>query len=287
MALFSERYGYVKPRDVMIRESLSEEIINAICSAYDLLNDSLNHIDVSERRECDASYSALELSIWVDFKNQRRDDFYDFRGHLIVATEFVMHEVVWYRILDMVEYSVKWMNENFNDRERRQSYCQFVEYLNRRFKVLGFAYRIVNDEIVEITSEEEIAVIEQALTVDGAIEKHISAALALMSQRPEPDYRNSIKESISSVEYICRKITGKNTLGDALKELDGNYIVLPPMLKTAFEKLYVYTNDKTTGIRHALMDEKDTAPGFEEAKFMLVACSAFVNYIKSKLSKVL
>lgn len=30
-----------------------------------------------------------------------------------------------------------------------------------------------------------------------------------------------------------------------------------------------------------LMDEKD-APGFDEAKFMLVACSAFVNYIKAK-----
>ena len=41
------------------------------------------------------------------------------------------------------------------------------------------------------------------------------------------------------------------------------------MLKTAFEKLYVYTNDKATGIRHALMDETD-APSFDEAKIMLV-----------------
>lgn len=281
MALFSERYGYTKPRDVLIRECISEEIKNAICSAYDIIDHTLNYIDVNERRGHDESYSALELSIWTNFLNKRRDDFYEFRGHKVVATNYVKEEVVWYKILDMVEYSIKWMARNYKDRDRHNAFSQFIVYLNHRFKVLGFAYRIVNEEIVEITSEEEIVEIEQALTIDDSIAKHISAALALLSQRPEPDYRNSIKESISAVEYICREITGKTTLGDAFKELEKNGVVLPTMLKVAFEKLYVYTNDKATGIRHALMDEKD-APGFEEAKFMLVACSAFVNYIKAK-----
>lgn len=118
--------------------------------------------------------------------------------------------------------------------------------------------------------------------MNDAVSKHISTALSLLSQKPEPDYRNSIKESISAVECICRKITKKNTLGDALKELDRSGIILPQMLKASFEKLYVYTNDKATGIRHALMDERDS-PNFEEAKFMLVACSAFVNYIRAKV----
>ena len=45
----------------------------------------------------------------------------------------------------------------------------------------------------------------------------------------------------------------------------------------------VYTNDSNTGIRHALMDGKEL-PGFEEAKYMLVSCSAFVNYIQGKRS---
>lgn len=153
--------------------------------------------------------------------------------------------------------------------------------LNTRFQTLGFAYRIVNNQIVEVTSEEEIKEIENALMVIKPVAKHLSSSMALLSQRPNPDYRNSIKESISAVEYICREITGKTTLGEALKELDKKGLRLSNMLKTAFEKLYVYTNDRATGIRHALMDEKD-APGFDEAKFMLVACSAFVNYINAK-----
>ena len=46
MALFSERYGYVKPRDVLVKERITEEISNAICTAYDKLEVALNHIDV-------------------------------------------------------------------------------------------------------------------------------------------------------------------------------------------------------------------------------------------------
>ena len=39
MALFSERYGYTKASDVIIREKITPEIQNAICSCYDKLPD--------------------------------------------------------------------------------------------------------------------------------------------------------------------------------------------------------------------------------------------------------
>ena len=38
MRLFSERYGYTKPSDVIIREKITLEIQNAICSSYDKLH---------------------------------------------------------------------------------------------------------------------------------------------------------------------------------------------------------------------------------------------------------
>ena len=41
MALFSERYGYIKPSEVLIRECMPEEIVNAINSAYDILQNVL------------------------------------------------------------------------------------------------------------------------------------------------------------------------------------------------------------------------------------------------------
>ena len=49
-------------------------------------------------------------------------------------------------------------------------------------------------------------------------------------------------------------------------------------------KLYAYTNQPDTGIRHALMDDDDTyTPASEEALFMLVSCSSFINYLNIKL----
>jgi hypothetical protein len=50
-------------------------------------------------------------------------------------------------------------------------------------------------------------------------------------------------------------------------------------LSKAFESLYGYTSD-ANGIRHALMDASTL--GFADAKFMLVCCSAFVNFLVAK-----
>jgi len=50
-------------------------------------------------------------------------------------------------------------------------------------------------------------------------------------------------------------------------------------LKTGFSAIYGYTSD-AEGIRHALLDKSDLK--FDDAKFMLVACTAFVNYLIGK-----
>ena len=156
--------------------------------------------------------------------------------------------------------------------------------INEFFKRLNYSYKIVNHEVVEITSEEEVVAIETAINSSkDNIKVHFSNALSLYSRKPIGDYRNSIKESISAVEAYCREKTGENTLGKALKKLESSGMVLPKMLKETFEKLYAYTNQPDNGIRHALMDDDDKyVPGQEEALFMLVSCCSFLNYLKKK-----
>jgi len=153
--------------------------------------------------------------------------------------------------------------------------------LNEEFIRLNFAYRIIDYKIVEVTSEEEIKAIETALKCGNSIKTHLSNALGLLAIKPEGDYRNSIKESISAVEAYTREITGEKVLN--LGKLEEAGITLPSTLRNAFNNLYGYTNDKTTGIRHALMDDTN-APSAEEAIFMLVSCSAFINYLEKKKS---
>lgn len=64
MALFSERYGYKNPKEVFIREHITREIENAICSAYNLLDRWLNEDDAYSR-SCnhDESFTTLEQAI--------------------------------------------------------------------------------------------------------------------------------------------------------------------------------------------------------------------------------
>ena len=284
MALFSERYGYIKPSEVLIRECMPEEIVNAINSGYDILHNVLFNLDrYNPSNEC---YKDMELFMWTRFLNKRRNDFFCGFDHETVVTKIMLSpDVPWYKKLDALELSVKWMSSSEdNYRGVAQVAIEFTKRINHEFERLNYAYRFVDKEIVELTNEQEIKGIEECLlTSANNVRMHLSNALELLSERPIGKYGNSIKESISAVEVVCRNLTEESTLGRALDCLAKRGVVIPQTLKSAFNKLYDYTNDKNTGIRHALMDETgECAPTYAEALFMLVSCSAFINYLYAK-----
>lgn len=278
---FSERNGYTPINEIIIREQITTEIQNAICSCYDRLGNILRRMGYDDRicRE-------LEKFLWTRFLNQREGMFYENGRCRVVTTTFIEDESKeWFEKLNLVEMSIKFLYTYIEGMDPSQKVANaFVQMLNYEFDRLHFAYRVVNKEIVEINSDVEIQAIENALRYgEQNVKFHLEKSLQLYGQKPAGDYRNSIKESISAVEACCREKTKKNTLGDALKELEKVGIVLPRSLKSAFEKLYNYTNQPETGIRHALMDDEgDYVPSSEEALFMLVACSAFINYLRAK-----
>ena len=71
-------------------------------------------------------------------------------------------------------------------------------------------YRFVGTKIVPITSEHEIAGIEEALAATSVttslnpVNTHLKQALSLLSDKAAADYRNSMKERISAVECPCK-----------------------------------------------------------------------------------
>ena len=152
-------------------------------------------------------------------------------------------------------------------------------FFNNLFKQEYVGYRFVNDIIVQITDENEVDAIENASNTEhDIVNEHMRKAICLISDWQHPDYENSIKESISAVEAMCVLIIGKKgSLGDALKQLEDKGLSIHPSLKAAFQKLFGYTSD-ANGIRHA-GDIGGPSSTFEEAKFMLVSCSAFINYL--------
>lgn len=169
--------------------------------------------------------------------------------------------------------------DKYNHKHVSWSLYQIVnEYFEKEY----IGYRFIDRIIVPISDQNEIAAIEETLDCNlKVVKNHIIKANSLLADRDNPDYENSIKESISAVEAMCEIITGikgkEATLGNMLKKLEGNGVIIHSGLKNAFNILYGYTSD-ANGIRHA-GDIGGKSSTFEEAKFMLVSCCAFINYL--------
>ena len=271
MALFSERNGYVDPKKVIVREQITEPVLNSIINWLDIVYNrySIFHTEIFDREK-------IEQHIWMFFLNKRNAS--ATRRGLFIREFLLDEDIVWYKKLDMIEMFCTYTSIISPKADIS------IGFLNQEFERHNFAYRVVKNRIIEITSKEEIESIHHALTtpIEG-VKTHLQTALKLMSaSQDKPDYRNSIKESISAVECLCRDITRKSSLDAALKHLIKKGISINPQLQSGFENLYYYTNDKRTGVRHALMDNSN-APTSAEATYMLVICSAFINYVNMKI----
>jgi hypothetical protein len=141
-------------------------------------------------------------------------------------------------------------------------------------------YQLFQGKFIPRLPPEQRESLEAALKTSDPIRIHLETALRMLSDRQHPDYRNSIKESILAVEAACKNLTGskRGTLNDALKKLDKRR-PLHPAFKEALEKLYAWTGDED-GVRHSIMDAENVESA--DAQFMLVACSAFVNYLLTR-----
>lgn len=271
MGLFSERYGYVKPSEAIIVECLSQEVQNAIFNCLIILY-----------RQINVNLIKIQKDVCAHFLNKKTDRFNNNPYYDVIIPYLEDPDIEWYKKLDLIEFIINSLI--------RLQYLKiagsFITNLNSEFERLNYGYRIINNLVTPITAKEEVETVEEA--IDNAkdnIREHLNSALKHLSDKETPDYRNSIKESISAVGVLCREMTGENDLGKALSTLEKKQRLFHPQLKTAFSKLYDYVNEKQSGIRHELMDDSGTyVPTYHEAKFMLITCSAFINYLNGKLA---
>jgi hypothetical protein len=139
-------------------------------------------------------------------------------------------------------------------------------------------YRIIKGIVTLLTDEEQIKEIEKALNPPdrfAPVREHIKNALKHLSDKKEPNYEDSIRESIHAVESLAKIITGKDkSLSGLIQSLKD----IPFNLREGFKELYNWSS-KT--LRHG-KSGKELPTGFEEAIYMMVTCSAFVNYVIAK-----
>lgn len=272
---FSERMGIVERSTLLQLNSMNDELRNSI---WNVLEDRIwSTHDFVYSQYGQPKIKAFSKTLWFYFFKRPVDE-RPYRGDEIFEQIRIFYfDAPWNRVYEFVEFILRICQE--------ESFPGLRELLNLILKRELAGYRIIEDLLVPITDQNEIDEISKAITnlpYAGARE-HLSQSLEHLSNRNSPDYRNSIKESISAVESAVQEITGStnSTLGDALNEIEKSGKI-HGALKAGFSSIYGYTSD-ADGIRHGMIDVANLSVA--DAKYFLVACAAFVNYLVAKNSE--
>lgn len=275
--MFSEKYGYVASKEIQY-ENISQELRNRIWNLF-------YQTEIKE-----GGLSSERLSLTLKGAQTIEEKIVDRFGLLINVAkgkstdeqlkQYVLKFFRWYEVYDFIEIHISYLGED--DRKER------IKQYNNLLEQEKAGYRVVNGVIAPITNESEIKAIEQASNSKFlSVNQHIQKALNFYADIQTPDYENSVKESISAVEAMCCIINGMSganaTLGKAIKKLKDNGIHIHSAMENAFLSLYGYTSDEN-GIRHGGIDF--TSVPAEDAKYMLVSCYGFVNYLIEKYQQI-
>jgi hypothetical protein len=279
---FSQRQGITPSSKPIQIDSMDIELRNGLWNGIQIY--VLDSQAKSSRYGGETQFHVLCKLIWHHFFKMTLDSIpeYDFKSEEYIKQRF--YKAQWFEVYDFLEFIVA-----IDSNALSLNHEKFKEFCNGIFERDFAGYRFIEDQVSPIINDHEIKEIEESLgttlrftTLKGA-NIHLTEALTKISDRKNPDYRNSIKESISAIESIAKIISNnsKDSLGGALDKIKGK-IKLHAALERGFKQIYGYTSD-SDGIRHALTEEHNC--DFEDAKYMLVSCSAFINYLVVKADK--
>lgn len=281
MPNYSERRGLKTVRESLQIDSLDIETRVALWNWFRAIHwDQVHHFKDDDK----SGRASLLWNYWCFYFKRPYDEMPDTTPPVIREIKQAVLQGPWNEVYDILEFAANNFSYDQNPIYANEQNEQFRNGCNNLFKRHMVGVRFVEGSILDIDSEDQVRAIELALDVSKAkyhgVHTHLNRALTLLSDRESPDYRNSIKESISAVESIACIIANKPKaeLGEALKEIERKH-ALHGALKSSFSSLYGYTSD-ANGIRHKLLDESSLDQS--DAKFMLVSCSAFVSYLIAK-----
>lgn len=275
MASFSEREGYKQITGVVQAESMDVPLRVALWNAF--VEAYFHHFDDYADVQGDA-HQAFLRELW---KRQGLpvDTIGDVGWRIRDDLRKLYNSLQWHEVYTFLENVVSATPEKWV-----VSAHVFMHECNIGMEREGSAYRFIGATVGTITNEMEVQAIDQAIAGSApakGVSLHLQKAAEHLFDRDSPDYPNSIKESISAVESLCGRIVSKKaTLGECIKVL-GERVPMHPAYREAFNKLYGWTND-ASGIRHGLAD--DSTVDATDAKFMLITCSAFVNFLLARAS---
>jgi soluble cytochrome b562 len=263
---FSKRMGYEPEKTVLQFEIMDDGLKMAIHNTF----------RNNEEYKSDEQFRIYK-HIWETVMEEDIDKFATPRFHYTIdKIKEYYFGLPWNKVYDYVEWYLFFSKQSSN----------LEKHLNFMLEFHNSAYRIVDKKVIPISNDQELAEVSQAShTGQKAIDHHMQKAIEIFSKKETKDYRNTIKEAISAVEATVKLINGssKGDLSAALNKIQQRKPIHPALFD-ALNKLYAYSSDGRSGVRHSIFDGSDCIPDFADAKFMLVACSAFINYLLQRQS---
>ena len=277
MPLFTERMGLKPPQtqpEDDISESTSNCLWNAVYESYFICITPSERLPwhYGPRPFCIPRKTMFE-KLWLDFFEQRIDKM-PMPESFVNAFDILYHNLSGFQKFDFVE--AIW---EYGPPESRDS---FGEKCDKCLKKRDEQYRFVEGQVVPDMPDEEKKSVEDAIEVEKSFDgkdSRLKQALFHLSNRKDPDYLSSMQNSIWALELVIKEVAGKEVatkgFGTALAKLEEK-VELEKSLKDSISSLYGWTNH--IGVRHGTPVKKELKE--ENALFLLVTCSAYINYIR-------
>ena len=281
---FAEREGYAPPSPEMRLGELDEHFRQKLFLLVSPIFPEPPSLFSDTRRGRLTETEIFALSILQEFlfEIEKRDmmEIIYIRQNAVFSLRTIILESEYYRTLTLIEHMI------------RHPECppRFKDEIIHCFNSYGGPYHIAELEgipfiLPSVSVEDQSA---QKYNLDRLAELNQNPALthlkAAVEHIQERRFRESIRESISSVESIARNAVGPDeyyTLAQALGELHRKGVIPHEDLYKAFKYFYNYTNSEE-GIRHALTNSEESNVTLHEASLMFSISAALSSYLASK-----
>ncbi|MDW5562569.1 MAG: hypothetical protein SA339_05015 [Methanomassiliicoccus sp.] len=272
---FSVKYGGRKQRvDIQLKE-MDDRLRNRLwnCLSLCFFNE---YREIAQYYDIPAStpLSNLTSRIWHNFYGEPID--------IIPASDMNRYNKIREKFFkmdwDLAYEFCQFVVENYDSETKTR---EFVGLCNDVLETEKSGYRFIDNTLTDIISSEDIKEIEKALNCPAdPVRELFNKSLREYSDRNAPDYPNSIKDSISAVESLCKTIAGdgSKTLGQALPTVTKK-LGIDTVLMASIEKIWAFRNTKE-GVGHGSTESINVTPG--EARLCIITCSAWINFLNER-----
>ena len=181
MLSFSQRMGLVPVATIIQIDSVNEALRNSL---WNVLHDAIwsNQNFMGHGRRGEPLIRSFSRSLWADFLKKPVDQRPELDKDTLDQIRKLYFEFPWNLIYDFMEFVVAHFG----------GVGPLEVSLNRVLERELAGYRFVSGTLVQITDQQEIEMLEDALrdTQFSGVASHLQQALDHLADRDNPDYRN-------------------------------------------------------------------------------------------------